>query len=190
MSFWYCVQIIFSNKFPKYSGSHKTNCCNFSQICTMWFYHKVMCPKGAVPDQTAPSIRRGKLFGQTSLSKKPRIITVILPMHTQYRWNECSLDLLILLITDKLFDKFVYNVYFARCCYVLFIPWWSIQVVKNVDIKLLNEPGHEETCLCHMRTTKAQISLRNFAVWSVLLLFAAWIVLYLFLLYPKFQASR
>ena len=28
------------------------------------------------------------------------------------------------------------------------------------------EPRHEKTCLCHMRTTKAQISLRIRAVWS------------------------
>ena len=38
------------------------------------------------------------------------------------------------------------------------------------------EPRHEKTCLCHMRTTKAQISLRNRAVRSAPLLFAAWIV--------------
>ena len=38
------------------------------------------------------------------------------------------------------------------------------------------EPCHEKTCLCYMRTTKAQISLRIRAVRSVPLLFAAWIV--------------
>ena len=30
----------------------------------------------------------------------------------------------------------------------------------------LNEPCHEKTCLCHMWTTKAQISLQICAVWS------------------------
>ena len=40
-----------------------------------------------------------------------------------------------------------------------------------------NEPRHEKTCLCHVRTTKAQISLRIRAVWSAPLLFA-----YLYLL--------
>ena len=39
-----------------------------------------------------------------------------------------------------------------------------------------NESRHEKTCLCHMRTTKAQISLRIRAVWSAPLLFTAWIV--------------
>ena len=34
------------------------------------------------------------------------------------------------------------------------------------------EPRHEKTCLCHMRTRKAQISLRIRAVWSAPLLFA------------------
>ena len=38
------------------------------------------------------------------------------------------------------------------------------------------EPHHEKkTCLCHMRTTKVQISLRLHAVWSASLLFAAWV---------------
>ena len=38
------------------------------------------------------------------------------------------------------------------------------------------EPRHEKTCLCLMRTTKAQISLRIRAFWSAPLLFAAYIV--------------
>ena len=43
--------------------------------------------------------------------------------------------------------------------------------------------------LCHMWTTKVQITLRIRAVWSAPLLFAAWIVWYVYLLYPKFQDS-
>ena len=35
------------------------------------------------------------------------------------------------------------------------------------------EPCHEKTCFCHMRTTKAQISLRIRAVWSAPLLFSS-----------------
>ena len=42
-----------------------------------------------------------------------------------------------------------------------------------VQLTLLFEPCHEKTCLCHMRTTKTQISLRIRAVWSAPLLFAA-----------------
>ena len=38
---------------------------------------------------------------------------------------------------------------------------------------VLHELGHEKTCLCNMRTSKAQISLCIPAVWSVPLLFAA-----------------
>ena len=41
---------------------------------------------------------------------------------------------------------------------------------------LTYEPRHEKTCLCHMRTTKAQISLCIRAVWSAPLLFAAYVV--------------
>ena len=33
---------------------------------------------------------------------------------------------------------------------------------------VLYEPHHEKTCLCHMRTTKTQISLCILAVWSVI----------------------
>ena len=36
--------------------------------------------------------------------------------------------------------------------------------VKTDTIRTLNEPRHENTCFCHMRTTKAQISLRIRAV--------------------------
>ena len=53
----------------------------------------------------------------------------------------------------------------------------------------LFEPRHEQTCLCHMRTTKALISLRIRAVWSAALVFADKIVLYVYLLNPKFQDS-
>ena len=43
-------------------------------------------------------------------------------------------------------------------------------------LALTNEPHHKKTCFCHMRTTKAQISLADLrirAVWSAPLLFAA-----------------
>ena len=40
-------------------------------------------------------------------------------------------------------------------------------------ICIIIEPRHEKTCLCHIRTTKAQISLRICAVWSAPLLFTA-----------------
>ena len=48
---------------------------------------------------------------------------------------------------------------------------------------------HEKTCLCHIWTTNAQISLRIRAVWSAPLLFTAWIISYLYLLNPEFQNS-
>ena len=49
------------------------------------------------------------------------------------------------------------------------------------------EPCHEKTCFCHMRTTKAQISLRIHPVWSAPLLFAAQIVWYVYLLIQSFK---
>ena len=57
--------------------------------------------------------------------------------------------------------------------------WLSKPVRDGPDINFKygshtqNEPCHWENCLCHMQTTKAQISLRIRAVWSAPLLFAA-----------------
>ena len=47
---------------------------------------------------------------------------------------------------------------------------------RDYNIQELYGPGHAKRVLCHMRTTKAQISLRIRAVWSAPLFFAAWIV--------------
>ena len=55
--------------------------------------------------------------------------------------------------------------------YNLFWSW-----MPSFDQLVTFEAHHEKTCSCHMRTTKAQISLCIRAVWSVPLLFAAWIV--------------
>ena len=44
---------------------------------------------------------------------------------------------------------------------------------KHMSTKWVYEPRHEKTCLCHVRTTKAQISLRRCTVWLAPLLFAA-----------------
>ena len=44
------------------------------------------------------------------------------------------------------------------------------------ELSYMYEPHHEKTCFCHMRTTKAQISLRIRAIWWVPLLLAAQIV--------------
>ena len=48
--------------------------------------------------------------------------------------------------------------------------------ILNLPRPHLNEPRREKTCLCYMRTTKAQICLRIRAVGSAQLLFAAGIV--------------
>ena len=54
-----------------------------------------------------------------------------------------------------------------------------VQGMIQKSIVTLFEPRHEKICFCHMRTTKAQISLLIRAVWSAHLLFAAYIVWYL-----------
>ena len=46
----------------------------------------------------------------------------------------------------------------------------------QLTCQIIYEPRREKTCFCHMRTTKAQISLRIRAVWSTPLLFAAQVV--------------
>ena len=65
-------------KFPKYSDTQKI-CCNHSETCTMWLYHRVMSPNDANgmansvdPDQTAPlgAVGSGSaLFAQAYLSE-------------------------------------------------------------------------------------------------------------------------
>ena len=49
----------------------------------------------------------------------------------------------------------------------------SIQYTVTGSAALLYEPCHEKTCFCHMRTTKAQISLHIRAVWSAPLWFTS-----------------
>ena len=53
------------------------------------------------------------------------------------------------------------------------IPFSTISQLLHTDSSSTNEPRHEKTCFCHMRTTKAQISLRIRAVWSPPGLFTA-----------------
>ena len=52
------------------------------------------------------------------------------------------------------------------------VPKWIRNSLKAKS-GLTHEPRHEKTCLCHMRTTKVQISLCICTVWSAPLLFAA-----------------
>ena len=49
---------------------------------------------------------------------------------------------------------------------------WCI-IISTQQVLNTFKPHHEKTCLCHMRTTKAQISLRICAVWSAPLFFTA-----------------
>ena len=74
--------------------------------------------------------------------------------------------------------------HWAPCCNQtpLWYDWKIIesdvkpkQITTSLDASNAVEPRHEKTCLCYMRTTKAQISLHIRAVWSAPLLFAVWI---------------
>ena len=55
--------------------------------------------------------------------------------------------------------------------------WNSLKYAVSATKKL--EPHHEWTCLCHKRTTKTQISLHIWAVWTAPLLFATETVWYM-----------
>ena len=81
-----------------------------------------------------------------------------------FRW-------LLLLISAIIAD---YCCKILHCLFSLLIaeaenPRWSVERSRN-------EPRHDKTCFSHMRTIKAQISLRIRAVWSETLLLATWIV--------------
>ena len=59
------------------------------------------------------------------------------------------------------------------------IPWRSchcVLILEKTWSKSFLHMSHDQTCLCYMRTTKTQISLRIRAVYSAPLMFAAWIV--------------
>ena len=49
----------------------------------------------------------------------------------------------------------------------------ELLIFKVISQQPINEPHHEKTCFCHMRTTKAHISLCIRTVWSAPLLFTA-----------------
>ena len=50
----------------------------------------------------------------------------------------------------------------------------GVKIIRIYHLQLrIYEPHHEKTCLCHMRTTKVQISMSICAVWSAPLLFTA-----------------
>ena len=65
------------------------------------------------------------------------------------------------------------------CCRLISIKLLHVTCKPHILMTFLGysmfliETRHEKTCLCHMRPTKAQISLRIRAVWSAPLLFAA-----------------
>ena len=56
----------------------------------------------------------------------------------------------------------------GQTCWNLTKTWQIFSCGSGID-----EPHHEKTQFCHMLTTKAQISLRIYVVWSAPLLFAA-----------------
>ena len=70
------------------------------------------------------------------------------------------------------------DIIFIRKCDALWIFIFPNKLKIKCERKNTQkyEPHHEKTCLCHLQTTKVQISLRIRAVWSAPLLFAAWIV--------------
>ena len=49
----------------------------------------------------------------------------------------------------------------------------NIDAIDNSGLHQNFEPYHEKICFYHVRTTKAQISLRIHTVWSAALLFAS-----------------
>ena len=97
--------------------------------------------------------------------------------------------------TSKMTSKSSYWHHARELSYTLCVRWHFLALVCHMEVPVWYtrialsrpisvtcctekeiEPCHEKTCLCHTRTTKAQISLRIRAAWSASLLVAAWIV--------------
>ena len=83
-----------------------------------------------------------------------------------------SVVIFILSVTLK--AKRTQKHYFKGACGIM--GSCTLRFTLDKGRKYTYEPRHEKTCLCHMRTTKVQISVRIRAVWSAHLLFASWIV--------------
>ena len=107
-----------------------------------------------------------------------------LSLYCVFAFRQCSL--LIWWKKDVEHSRSVFiNNHFQSCTlqhqfwkvWAVLLVQWSPKLKRNdwvnTDDNYIIEPRHEKTCLCHMRTTKAQISLRIRAVWSAPLLFAA-----------------
>ena len=83
---------------------------------------------------------------------------------------------------------YVISTIISLAAHFIFIPAYSSLYLKcfwyhyrpTNSILLTYEPHHEKTCLCHMRTTKAQISLH----------FSAFVVWCLYSIIPIFAKSR
>ena len=80
----------------------------------------------------------------------------------------CSTPEILKLDGEKRFLKLknLFSQYFPEI--IMRIPAWC-----KANYLFIIEPHHEKTFLCHMRTTKGQISLGIRAVWSAPFLFAA-----------------
>ena len=103
-------------------------------------------------------------------------------------WYESLLDAMVILLVLSCCSTNVFSYFQLVASDWRDVHWFLLQ---NLFTKTLHvcrtfhissktyewfEPRHEKTCLCYMRTTEAQISLRIRPVWSAPLLFAAWIV--------------
>ena len=134
---------------PKSSNTKK--CCDYLKNGAVSFCYRVMDPNDA--DRMANGVDPGAVWsGCTRLC-----VFFILQLY-EYQ----------LICGNSKFE--VQEVFW--CKNMLVFVYWDVQLCKRSK-SLIFEPHHDQTCLCHMRTTKAQISLRICAVWSVPLLFTA-----------------
>ena len=71
-------------------------------------------------------------------------------------------------------DQNIFMVFESSVLHIMMISAVELDLIKKLGLAInAYEPQYEKTCLCHMWTTKAQISPRICAVWSGPLLFPA-----------------
>ena len=138
------IQFCYYRKFPKYSDTQRI-CCNHPKSWTRWCFLRVIHPKDAEGIANSVDPDQSLIW-----------VCTVCPDLSVRKLRKITVVLEIMYANVHVDLKHVPHSwgYMYRNC-------------------LSFEPSHEKTCLSHVWTIKAQISLCILSVWSAPLLFAA-----------------
>ena len=164
------AELISYCKFPKYLDTQKI-CCSYSEIWTMWLYHRVNSPNDADgmansvdPDQTAPS--RSSLIWVCTVCpclsvRKLRIITVLDSNVSLAVYGPCHISLIPSQVKFAKWGKLKYSkkhlMTASRCKSsppeLITTFYCTNEGLSELLFKIF-EPGHEKTCLMSYANNK------------------------------------